>query len=42
MENGLVFDHLDVEPLLADWRWLRSKPTTLIARNAFALYSAIP
>ena len=35
-------DHLDVERLLAEWRWLCSKPTTLIARNAFAFYSAIP
>jgi hypothetical protein len=35
-------DHLDVERPLAEWRWLCSKPTTLIARNAFAFYSAIP
>jgi hypothetical protein len=35
-------DHLDVERLLAEWRWLCSKPTTLIARNGFAFHSAIP
>ncbi|HLW54906.1 MAG TPA: hypothetical protein VKW06_18870 [Candidatus Angelobacter sp.] len=28
--------HLDVERLLAEWRWLCPGPMTLVARNAFA------
>lgn len=28
--------HLDVERLLADWRWLCPNPMSLVARNAFA------
>jgi hypothetical protein len=28
-------DHLSVERLLADWRWLCSEPVVLLARNAF-------
>jgi len=35
MENWFVVDQLDVERLLADWRWLCPKPMTLLARNAF-------
>jgi hypothetical protein len=35
MENFAV-DHLDVERLLADWRWLCPKRMTLVARDAFA------
>jgi len=36
MENWFAVDHLDVERLLADWRWLCPQRTTLVARNAFA------
>src|SRR5262249_54280119 len=36
MENWFAVDHLDVERLLADWRWLCSQRMTLVARNAFA------
>jgi hypothetical protein len=36
MENWFGVDYLDVERLLAEWRWLCSKPMTLIARNAYA------
>lgn len=36
MEHWFVVDHLDVERLLADWRWLCPKRMTLVARNAFA------
>lgn len=36
MENWFGVDHLDVERLLAEWRWLCSKPMALIARNAYA------
>jgi len=36
MENWFGVDHLDVERLLARWRWLCSKPMALIARNAYA------
>ena len=36
MENWFGVDHLDVERLLAQWRWLCSKPMALIARNAYA------
>ncbi|MFZ0279732.1 MAG: hypothetical protein WA254_09365 [Candidatus Sulfotelmatobacter sp.] len=28
-------DQLDIERLLADWRWLCPKPMTLLARSAF-------
>jgi len=35
MENCFAVDHLDVERLLADWRWLCSKHMTLVARNVF-------
>lgn len=35
--SGLWFavNHLDVERLLANWRWLIPNPMTLLARNAF-------
>ena len=36
MENWFGVDYLDVERLLVEWRWLCSKPMTLIARNAYA------
>ena len=35
MENWFGVDHLDVERLLAEWRWLCPNPMALIARNAF-------
>lgn len=28
-------EHLSVEKLLSDWRWLCPQPLTLVARNAF-------
>jgi hypothetical protein len=36
VENWFAIDHLDVEQLLADWRWLCPDPMTLVARNACA------
>ncbi|MGA3090221.1 MAG: hypothetical protein ABSD75_16535 [Terriglobales bacterium] len=36
MQNWFSVDQLDVERLLGEWRWLCSKPMTLIARNAYA------
>ncbi len=36
MENWFAVDHLDVERLLVDWRWLCPKRMALVARNAFA------
>jgi hypothetical protein len=36
MGNWFGVDYLDVERLLVEWRWLCSKPMTLIARNAYA------
>jgi hypothetical protein len=35
MKQWLAVDHLDVERLLADWRWLLPNRLSLIARNAF-------
>jgi hypothetical protein len=35
MKQWLAIDHLDVERLLADWRWLLPNRMTLVARNAF-------
>ena len=35
MENWFAVDQLDIERLLADWRWLCPKPMTLLARSAF-------
>jgi len=34
--NWFVVEHLDVQRLLLDWRWLCPKPMTLVARNVFA------
>jgi hypothetical protein len=36
MEQWFLVDHLDVERLLAGWRWLCPGKMTLVARNAFA------
>src|ERR1035441_2933234 len=36
MENWFAVDYLDVERLLADWRWLCPKPMALVAKNSFA------
>jgi hypothetical protein len=41
MKYWFGVDHRDVDRLLAEWRWLCSKPMTLIARIAFAFHSAI-
>jgi hypothetical protein len=35
MPNWWAVEHLDVEKLLADWRWLCPQSLTLVARNAF-------
>jgi hypothetical protein len=35
MEHYFAMDHLDVERLLAEWRWLIPQPMSLVARNAF-------
>jgi hypothetical protein len=34
-EIWFAIDHLDVERLLADWRWLVRESMTLLARSAF-------
>jgi hypothetical protein len=36
MENWFSVDHLDVERLLGDWRWLCPQRMALVAKNAFA------
>ncbi len=36
MEHRFAVDHLDIERLLAGWRWLCPESMTLVARNAFA------
>ena len=36
MQKWFEVEHLDVERLLLDWRWLCPNPMTLVARNAFA------
>jgi hypothetical protein len=36
MQNCFEVDHLDVERLLVEWRWLCNKPMVLVAKNAFA------
>jgi hypothetical protein len=36
MERWFAVEHLDVERLLAEWRWLCPGRMTLAARNAFA------
>lgn len=35
MENAFQIDHLDVDRLLAEWRWLCSDAVRLVARNDF-------
>lgn len=35
MTNHFAVDHLDVERLLTDWRWLCPNQMSLIARDAF-------
>ena len=35
MADWFAVDHLDVERLLAEWRWLCPSPVSLIARDAF-------
>jgi len=35
MADWFAVDHLDVERLLAEWRWLCPNPVSLVARNAF-------
>jgi hypothetical protein len=35
MADPFQVEHLDIERLLADWRWLCPQPVTLVARNAF-------
>jgi hypothetical protein len=35
MDESLHVDTLDVERLLADWRWLCPSPKSLLARNVF-------
>lgn len=36
MRDRFAVDHLDVERLLVEWRWLCQRPMALVARNAFA------
>lgn len=35
MANEFQVDHLDVDRLLEEWRWLCSQPVTLVARSVF-------
>jgi hypothetical protein len=35
MESYFLVDHLDVERLLGEWRWLCPQPMALVARSAF-------
>jgi hypothetical protein len=35
MIRSFDVEHLSVERLLSEWRWLVSEPVTLVARNAF-------
>ena len=35
MENYFLVEHLDVERLLSEWRWLCPQPMVLIARSGF-------
>jgi hypothetical protein len=35
MENYFLVDHLDVDRLLSEWRWLCPQPMALVARSAF-------
>jgi hypothetical protein len=36
MRDWFAVEHLDVERLLVEWRWLCEAPMALVARNAFA------
>jgi hypothetical protein len=36
MHDWFAVEHLDVERLLVEWRWLCQGPMALVARNAFA------
>jgi hypothetical protein len=36
IHDWLAVDHLDVDRLLVEWRWLCQGPVALVARNAFA------
>jgi hypothetical protein len=36
MEHWFEVQHLDIDRLLAEWRWLCPKPMRLVARNVFA------
>jgi hypothetical protein len=36
MEHWFDVKHLDIDRLLAEWRWLCSRPMQLVARNVFA------
>jgi hypothetical protein len=35
MERWFLVDHLDIERLLSEWRWLCPHRMALVARNAF-------
>jgi hypothetical protein len=35
MADYFLVDHLDVNRLLSEWRWLWPQPVTLVARSAF-------
>lgn len=35
MERHFIVDHLDVDRLLSEWRWLCPQPMALVARSAF-------
>ena len=35
MERYFLVDHLDVDRLLSEWRWLCPQPMALVARSAF-------
>ena len=35
MPDWFAVDHLDLDRLLAEWRWLCPNPMSLVARNAF-------
>jgi hypothetical protein len=35
MESYFLVEHLDVDRLLIEWRWLCPKPMSLVARSAF-------
>src|SRR5260370_19482304 len=35
MEPWFLVDHLEIDRLLSEWRWLCPQPVALVARNAF-------